>query len=204
MANLTFLQNEKFTLTSESLVYDPDELNCLTSILDQAGQIQHLLQNEEQEIEKATEKGYSEGYDKGQSAGYEAALEHIAVKLVTLAKEANATRSELKNTAGDIALQIVEKIATDIGPQDTVRALAMSASKQLIPPASVVLRVHPSNKDYLTNNLLHDESVNTKIVQVVSDSQLSEQDCVLETEHGHIRADLQTQLKVMRSQFYDS
>lgn len=205
MANLTFLQNKNFSLTSDSLVYEPDELNTLQNILDQASRVHHLLDNEQKEIEQATERGYNEGYDKGQSDGYEAALEHIAIKLVSLAKEANAARNELRESAGDVALQIVEKIAEQIGPTDTVRALALSAAKQLTPFEAIVLRVSPDNKDSLIAELSENPgNTNHKIVEVVADPNLDENDCVLETEHGHIKAGLHTQLKVMRGQFYDS
>ena len=202
MANLTFLRNKNFTLMSDSLVYEPEELNTLQNILEQASQVHQLINNEKQEIEQAAEKGYNDGYDKGQSAGYEAALEHIATKLVSLAKEANAARSELRESAGDIALQIVDKIAGEIGPKDTVKALALSASKQMTPFETIVLRVHPDNQESLLHELVESEGANSKIVEVVADPGLGEQDCVLETEHGHIKAGLQTQLKVMRSQFY--
>ncbi|MEM7257501.1 MAG: FliH/SctL family protein [Pseudomonadota bacterium] len=203
MASLTFLQNRNFTLSSNSLVYNPDEVNALQSILEQAGEIHRLLTEEQTLIDQAKEKGYDEGYESGQSAGYEAALEHIATKLVTLAKEANAAREELRHSAGDIAIKIVDKIATEIGSRETVKALALSAAKQLTGTEAIVLQVHPDNKAYLIEELLKVNGNTHNIVDVVADPDLGTQDCVLETEYGHIKAGLATQLKVMRNQFYD-
>lgn len=203
MASLTFLHNKNFTLSSDSLVYDPEEVNTLQSILEQATTIHQLLDNEEKLVEQAKELGYSEGYESGQTTGYEAALEHIATKLVTLAKEANATREELRQSAGDVAIKIVEKIACDIGPEKTVKSLALSAAKELTPVESIVLHVHPDNKEYLISELSKENNTMHKIVEVMADPMLEQQDCILETEYGHIRAGLQTQLKVMRDQFYE-
>lgn len=204
MASLIFLQNRNFTLSSNSLVYDPEEVNTLQSVLDQAGEIHRMLDNEKSLIEEAKEKGYNEGYESGQSDGYEAALEHIATKLVTLAKEANAAREELRHSAGDIAIKIVDKIATEIGNRDTVKSLAVTAARQLTGSEAIVLHVHPDNKEYLIDELLKSNGSTLNIVDVVADPELSDTDCVLETEYGHIKAGLQTQLKVMRGQLYGS
>lgn len=203
MASLTFLHNNKFTLSSDSLVYEPDEVNTLQSILEQATTIHKLLENEHDLVEDAKRKGYTEGYESGQSSGYEAALEHIATKLVTLAKEANSAREELRHSAGDVAIKIVNRIASDIGTEKTVKSLALSAAKELTTVESIVLRVHPDNKNYLINELLSVEASNHKIVEVKADPNLEQQDCILETEFGHIKAGLQTQLKVIRNRFYE-
>ncbi len=204
MASLTFLHNRNFTLSTDSLVYEPDEVNTLQSILDQAGEVHQLIESEQTLIEQAKEKGYNEGYEAGQTAVYEAALEHIATKLVTLTKEANATREELQHSAGDIAIQIVSKIASQIGPEETVKSLALTAARQLTSLETIVLRVHPDIKPYLTDELVKDSKINHKIVDIIADAELAEDDCILETEYGHIKAGLQTQLKVMREQLYNA
>jgi type III secretion protein L len=205
MGNLTFLNNKNFSLSSNDLVYQPDEVNSLNSILQQASALHQLIADEESNIAAATQAGYDAGYEKGQAEGYEAALEHIATKLVVLAKEANASRDDLRHSAGDIAIKIVAKIATDLGSQPTIAALVKTAAKDIAPHEPIVLKVSPDNVGYMTEEIKNSENysgVSERIVDVVADPGMGSEDCVLETEYGHIRADLKTQLKVLRDNFY--
>jgi len=160
-----------------------------------------VLKNEKDMLEDSFQTGYDSGFEKGQTEGYDAALEHIAVKLVVLAKEAHEARLELENKAGVLATKIVEKIATDLGPRKTIAALAKSAASNLVPREPVILRVHPDNTAYVSDEV---SPSSTHIVEVMPDPSLSETDCVLETEFGRIKADMNTQLKVLREKLYAS
>lgn len=204
MALITFLNSERLALASSKLVYEPDEISSLVSVIDQANKLNILYSIENEKIETSTKAGYESGFEKGQEEGYEKALEHIAVKLVVLAKEATSARDDLEQRVGDLAIKIVEKIATDIGSQQTIAALAKAAAVDLLPREQVILRVHPDSRDYVAELVLNQQQPSTSIVEVISDSELDENDCVLETEFGQVRADLQTQLKVIREKLYGS
>lgn len=204
MALISFLSTEKLTLATQKLVYEPDEIDSLSNVIDQANRLEDLYSQEIEKIESATREGYDSGYEKGQAEGYEAALEHIAVKLVVLAKEANAAREALEENAGSLAIKIVEKIASDIGPRETIAALAKSAAAEMLPREPVVLRVHPDKHDYMTNHVLDSAGESSRIIEVISDPALAVNDCVLETEFGQIKADLKTQLKVLKEKMYVS
>lgn len=204
MALVTFINNDQLTLGSSKLVYAPEEINSLTNVIEQAELLQDIYSAESEKIESAAKDGYLTGYEKGQEEGYEAALEHIAVKLVLLAKEADGTRDQLEESAAKIAVQIVEKIATDVGQKEMIVALAKSAAKNMVSRETVVLRVHPDNYDYVSKEALESDHVASRIVEVVGDPTLTESDCVLETEYGQIKADLQTQLRVLSEQLYAS
>lgn len=204
MALITFLNNERLTLGSNKLVYEPEEFNSLTNVIEQAEILQNVFSIENEKIESASKAGYDAGFEKGQSEGYEAALEHIAVKLVVLTKEANAARDELESTVGNIAVKIVNKIASDIGTKETIAALASTAAKDIVSREPVVLRVHPDNHEYMVKGVLNPDNPASRIVDVVSDPRLGVADCVLETEYGQIKADLETQLKVLTERLYGS
>jgi len=202
MALVTFLNTEQLTLATRKLVYEPDEISSLTSVIEQANLLQEIFATESDKVDAAVKEGHEAGYEKGQEEGYEAALEHIAVKLIMLAKEANATRESIEESAGNIAIKIVEKITSDIGSKETVLALAKSAASEFVPGESIVLRVHPDNQPYIHEKLLESEQPASRFVEVVGDPVLSLDDCVLETEYGQIKADLKTQLKVIREKMY--
>lgn len=202
MSLITFLNTERLTVATRKLVYKPDEINAVTNVVHQAESLQELLDYENDRVEAAIKQGRVDGYERGQEEGYEAALEHIAVKLVVLAKEANVTRESIENSAGDLAIRIVEKIATDVGRKEMIVALARTAASELTPKEPIVLRVHPENVQHMEENSDHLDGAATRIVNVVGDYSLGEDDCVLETEFGQVKADLQTQLKVLREKMY--
>lgn len=204
MSLITFINSDRVTLASNKLVYEAEEVNSLTEVLDQADLLQELFDAEKEKIESAVKAGHDAGFEQGQTEGYEAALEHIAVKLVVLAKEANAARDELESSAGNIAVKIVQKIAADLGSEKTIAALAKSAAKEFVQREQLVLRVHPDNLSYMRENVLKPDNQSARFVDVVSDSELTQDDCVLETEFGRVKADLQTQLKVLQGKMYGS
>jgi len=202
MSLITFINSDRVTLASNKLVYEAEAVNSLTNVLEQADVLQEMFDAEKEKIECAVKAGHESGYEQGQTEGYEAALEHIAVKLVVLTKEANAARDELEASAGNIAVKIVQKIAADLGSEKTIAALAKSAAKEFVQREQLVLRVHPDNLPYMREKLLEPENQSARIVDVVSDSELGKDDCVLETEFGRVKADLQTQLKVLQGKMY--
>lgn len=201
MSLITFINNEKLTIATDKLVYEPDEIRSVHNVVGQAAALMDVLKNEKDMLEDSFQTGYDRGFEKGQTEGYDAALEHIAVKLVVLAKEAHEARLELENKAGVLATKIVEKIATDLGPRKTIAALAKSAASNLVPREPVILRVHPDNTAFVSDEV---SPSSTHIVEVMPDPSLSETDCVLETEFGRIKADMNTQLKVLREKLYAS
>ncbi len=202
MALITFINNERLTMGSSQLVYGPEEINSLYSVIEQAELLQDIFSTEIEKTEAACKAGYEAGYEEGQTEGYEAALEHIAVKLVVLAKEASSARDELEESAAKIALKIVEKIAGEVGTKEMIAALAQSAAKDMVSREPVVLRVHPENFEYMKREGIRRDQPASRIVEVVSDPGLSQMDCVLETEFGQIKAGLQTQLKVLSERLY--
>jgi flagellar biosynthesis/type III secretory pathway protein FliH len=204
MALITFLNSERLTVATRKTVFEPGEIDSLTSVLDQAERLQTLYNEEEKRIEDAAASGHDAGFEEGQGKGYEAALQHIAVKLVVLTKEANATRASLEHDTANLAIKIVERIASELGPQKTIAALAKTAASDLVQKEPIVLRVHPANLAYMKEEVVDTESPYARIVEVLADTTLSEDDCVLETEFGQINAGLQTQLSVLREKLYAS
>jgi len=201
MSIVTFLNKEKLTAVSDKLVYTGEESLDLQTLFVKASKLADLLESEEARIEAAREKAYETGYEQGQSEGYEAALGHIAVKLIELAKEADEMRDKMERKTGELALQIVTKIAEDIGTPETLAALAASAAKQLVPREPVILRVSVSNLEKVREVVLASANFNSRISEVTGDPGLQFDDCILETEYGQIKANLQTQLDALKEHF---
>jgi len=201
MAIVTLYRGDKVSLESDEIVVPSDDVALLGSMVEQAAELQNLLGEEKSRIERAESAGYEVGYEKGQNDGYEAALEHIAVKLIAVGKEANAVREALEQQSGHLALKIVQKIATEIGSGPTIAALAASAAKQLVPREPITLRVSPANEQTVKDTVSGAVNTFKQIVEVSVDSALSDDDCVIETEFGQIKAGLDIQLSAFREKF---
>jgi len=172
------------------------------TLVDQADALARIVSEQEARIETAEREGFEAGFEKGQSEGYEAALEHIAVKLVALTKDAAASREQLRDQSVELALSIVRKIAEGIGTSETVAALATSAARQLAPHEPIVLRVHPDVEQEIRVRLVASSRPAKQFIDIIADSSLAESDCVLETEFGQIKAGLETQLNVLHQKLY--
>jgi len=190
MSIITFLNNDKVTLASSKIVYSEDDVGAIDSLVSKASELTRLLDKESVRIEQA------------ELAGYDAALEHIAIKLITLAREAEETRSQLEQSAGDLALRIVRRIANDLGPEHTLASLAATAAKELVPREAVTLRVSVANLEKVRESILSTPARSHRIPDISGDPTLLDNECVLDTEFGQIKADLETQLRVYKEHFY--
>ncbi len=202
MSIITFLNNDKVTLASSKIVYSEDDVGNIESLVSKATELTQLLDKESVRVEQAELSGYDAGYEKGQTKGYDAALEHIAIKLITLAREAEDTRDKLEQSAGDLALKIVRRIANDLGTEQTLASLAATAAKELVPREAVTLRVSVSNLEKVREAILSTPTRSHRIPDITGDPTLLDDECVLDTEFGQIKADLETQLRVYKEHFY--
>lgn len=199
MSIVTFLHKEKLTVNTGKLVYSPGESLDLHTLFVEASRLSELLEQEEARIEAAEKQAYDKGYELGQAQGYEAALEHIAVKLVALSKEADDTRRALESKSSELALSIVERIADEMGTAKTLSALAASAARQIVPREPVVLRVSVENLESVEDLIQSKPAYRDSITEVTGDPSLKNDDCILETEFGQIKANLDTQLHALRA-----
>jgi len=202
MSIITFLNNDKVTLASSKIVYSEEDVGNIDSLVTKANELTQLLDKEKIRIEQAELAGHDAGYEKGQAKGYDTALEHIAIKLITLAREAEETRDRLEQSAGELALKIVRRIASDLGPEHTLASLAATAAKELVPREAVTLRVSVANLEKVREAVLAIPSRSHRIADIAGDPTLQDDECVLDTEFGQIKADLETQLRVYEEHFY--
>ncbi len=201
MSHITFLSNSDLMLASGNVVFSRDETLHLDSVADYATRLSVLFGEEQRRVKEAESSAYEQGFEKGQAEGYDAALGHIAVKLLALSKEADQVRDQLERTAGDLALDIVQKIAEHIAPQKTLTALAATAARQLVSKEPVILRVSVQNLEGVRDTVVSSPHFAKRITEVSGDPSLSDDECVLETEFGQIKAGLDVQLKSLREHF---
>lgn len=202
MSIITFLNTDQVTLASSKIVYSAKDVGDIESLVDEADRLSKLYAKESVRIEQAELSGYESGYETGQAKGYDAALEHIAIKLITLAREAEETRDQLEQSAGELAIKIVRRIAQDLGPEKVLASLATTAAKELVPREAVTLRVSVANLEKVRDDLMSSPARAHRIPDIAGDPTLTDEECILDTEFGQIKADLNTQLRVYQEHFY--
>lgn len=140
-------------------------------------------------VEAATAEGRAagraEGYRDGCAAGEEAAAALLA-DIAARERRHDAARAQ---EIARLALEVVRRIAGEVGPADTVAALAARAADAVAAPADLIVRVAPSALTATQARLGGRTGL-----RIVADPALDPLDCVVETPLGRARAGLATQL----------
>jgi flagellar biosynthesis/type III secretory pathway protein FliH len=201
MSFVTLLKTERLIAGTDRLVYGPDEIGHLGTVVEQCDALDELLQVEQVKIDQMAQQGYQAGFDEGRQEGYSDGQAQVARELVALSQTMNDQRNQLQRQTGELALEIVRRIASELGPANVLAALAASAAEELVPKTPMVLKVHQDQCHSVSARLETIASAALDI-SVVGDNTLELDACLLETEFGQVKADLNTQLSAIRDKFH--
>lgn len=144
--------------------------------------------------EHAAQVARAEGYAAGHAEGLAAGSAEIRDELLRLAgadaQRAAAQRADLAR----LALEVVRRIAADLGAPEMVAALAEKAAAAIAPETPLSVRVPPAALSRARERLGAQATVQP-------DETLRETDCVLVTPLGEVRAGLETQLAQLAKQW---
>jgi len=185
---------------TRKMVYSRSEVEALNEPLQQFAQLGKHCTQQQQQLADATDESYRAGFEEGREAGHEKALEQLATRLVILSKEANAASEGIERSAASLAIQIVRKIAPKLGTENLLAALAQQAARELVPAEYIVIKVNPSQVVNIEQALSEMGNDIRATITFEGDPSLPEDGCILETEFGHVNADLETQLQALRRQ----
>ena len=142
-----------------------------------------------EEVAQARAAAHAEGLAAGQAQGRAEADAQVAAALVEL--QARAVEQEVRRR-GDIArlaIEVVRRVAGEVGEASFVAGLAERAAAALAPDQPAVVRVAPGVADAVRARLSSHPAVT-----VEADPAVTQVDCVLETTLGRTHAGLETQL----------
>ena len=197
---VTLLNTDMITLTSGKLVYGPDETGALKSAVAAAESLVAEQASAAERVAEAVEAGRDNGYKDGFESGLQAARAQIASEIASLARQAQAQLQQQRNHTADMAVQIVRKIAAQLGEAQTLAALAHQAAQEFAQDEIITLRVHPAHVESVRLRLRDlqqtGESV-AHLTNVVADAELADTGCVLDSRFGSVVADLDTQLNAI-------
>lgn len=141
------------------------------------------------EVEAARARGHAEGVAAGLAEGRNTAADEAHTELFALARRAAAERDRQRGEVAKLALQVVRRIAGEVGPPAIVAGLAETAAASLLPDTVATVRVPPAATAATIGRLGKWPSLT-----VVADETLADDDCIVETSFGSTRAGLETQL----------
>nr|WP_239024667.1 FliH/SctL family protein [Sphingomonas corticis] len=105
--------------------------------------------------------------------------------------QADAVRAqEQRGDLARLALEVVRRIAADLGAADMVAAMADRAAAGVAPDLAPTVRVHPDALAATRARL-------GERVAVEADAALAPTDCVIATSLGEVHAGLETQLAAL-------
>lgn len=168
------------------------EVHRLRSAAELLVRAEALSAGSEAQAAAAREEGRVAGFAAGLSEGRAAAAAEKAVALAELNTAAAAERERLRRDIGRLALEVVRRIAGEIGPEAVVSGLADVALRHLLPDSPVVLRVAP-----VAAGAVEARSIGRFDAAVAPDAALGLYDCVVETGAGRVHAGLDTQLAAL-------
>ena len=139
----------------------------------------------------------AEGFEAGRAEGLDHAARHVAETLAEIHRVLDAERARLRGQAASLALDIVRRIAVDLGPDATVAALAERAVRDLLPQEPIRVRVAAERVGAVSARLwpIHER------VEVAAEPGLSPDECLIDTPSGHVRAGLDVQLAALEAVF---
>ncbi len=145
------------------------------------------------QAEAGRTEGFKLGYDEGRAEAAREAAETVA----RLHEEMSHVREQLRAAAGRLALDVVRRIAVELGPEATLAALAERAVRDVLPDAPITVHVAPASVGAVTTRLWPIGAA----IEVQADETLAPGDCIIETAAGRSHAGLEVQLAALERVF---
>ena len=173
------------TLLTDDPVLPPDAVTRCASAVYLVAAASHMRA----EVESAAARAAAAARDAGYREGEAAAAADVQRRLFALSLDLAAERNRLRGDVARLAVEVVRRVAGELGEAPLVAALAERATAGLLPDDIATVRVAPGAQAAVRHRLarLHG-------VTVTADGTLAPNDCVVETKLGVSHAGLDTQL----------
>lgn len=137
------------------------------------------------------------GYETGLAEGRAAGAAEAARAVASLAQEVRQSLQELRASLGSLSLDVVRRIAAELGPEAMLEAIVEQAAREVLADQPLTIHVPPPAAPGVARRLW---PLNAAI-EVVADAKLDSSDCIIVTPHGSIRAGLELELAALERAF---
>jgi len=177
------------TALADDSVVPADELRVLNGAIALFGEASALRAEIGKQAEAARAEAHAAGHAAGRAEGLEAAAAEVRAELFRLAMRDGEERRARQKEVAALALEVVRRIAGEVGADAFVAGLAERATAALAPDTVATVRVAPAQAEAVAARLAQRPGLT-----VEADATLAADDCVVETALGHAHAGLETQL----------
>lgn len=186
-----------FAALTDQAVVPADQVRQLTDAAGLLAEAEGRLGSVDALRAEARAEAQAEGYADGLARGREAAAAEAARRLAEMQAAVAAEREAVRASIGRLALDVVRRIAADIGPEATVAALAQRAVREVLPDQPLTVRVPSAAVGAVSARLWPLGAA----IDVQGDDALGPNDCVLDTPAGRTLASLEVQLAAVEAVF---
>lgn len=144
------------------------------------------------EAEAAREAGRLQGWEAGRREAAAAAAQAVA----ELVRETREARTALERRLGALSLEVVRRVAGELGPAAVLQAVAERAAREVLADAPLSVRVSPAATGGVARRLAA-----LPEVEVTADPSLGPDDCVVSSRRGAAHAGLELQLQALERAF---
>jgi type III secretion protein L len=193
MSRLALFRSPEFTLVAERALIKRDQVSSVDDAVGMLRRAESLRASMEAECELLRARAREEGLAQGLAQGRQEAARALGQSLARLDRTLAADRAAAQARVVQLAIAVVERVASELGPVAVVAALARRALAELDPAQPVRLRVNP----VVARALAPELATGTGHVQVIAGEHLGPFDCELDTGSGRIEAGLPLQLEAL-------
>lgn len=189
----TLIKNEKISLLTDNAVIPKAEMPQMETLFDAGSQLNETLLGAEAQLRASIRKGYEKGFVTGRKRGHEQSRKDVNQFMTKLATDASIQQKKLEENVALLAMQVVRKIAENLGSADTVAALAETAARQLVGSSRMTVYVHHTALPEVEKRFA--EKIRTGAsLDIRCDDTVGVFDCLIETQFGTTVASLDAQL----------
>jgi type III secretion protein L len=143
------------------------------------------------EFERQRQEGRKQGLEEGKA--------EIAEHIVTCMSQSAAYFSKVEDVMVEVVMRALRRVLGTFDRKDVVEQVVKQALESTRNEGHITVRVPPDQADHLKARVDTILGVFPKVqfLQVLPDSRLPEDGCVLETEIGVVDATIETQLKAI-------
>lgn len=181
--------NRVATLATDDPVVRAGDVGALRTAAETVAAAAELHDRSEAAVATATRAGHAEGREAGLAEGRAAAAAETRAHLFAMTLALSEERARARTDVSRLALEVVRRIAGEIGDGATVAALAAKATAALLPEEVATVRVAPDAAAEVQARLRQRPGLS-----VVADGAVGPLDCLIETPLGVSHASLDVQL----------
>ena len=190
MSFLALHSSRQTSLATDRLWLSADDISACEDARVLLQRLEQLVARREAELAAAREQALAEGRDQGRREVLAQEAARLWDAWDAAARSAQVDLDTLREALVALSLQVVQRIASELGPAAVMAAIAEQAARELLPDSATIVRVHPDVAAAVRERI----GALPGVLEVRADASLGRFDCMLSTPAGQRLAGLPAQL----------